>query len=258
MPAFYRIIGFGFVAALILVAGAMIGAVLYETHISTAKPDDFWSRWQAIIGSFGVLAAIGVAIYTDVKVDRRFEAQIETQTELDRRADERQQAEWTARRKERNQDQLIAQTTFRTALFSELQASAHGLISTIFYIEAGINEVQFEVIKLRVNGISDIIAKSALQSLSELDVGTIDTLAKAYGSYMQSLDIFKVAINEFSPTADADLTELHEKAVTAAYWLGTKLLLFLLAEDSVTNEIEAYAKIGVEKLPQRLMEKYSR
>lgn len=124
MPAFYRYLGFGFIAVLLVIAGAMIGAVLYELHISTAAPDDFWSRWQAIIGSFGVLAAIGVAIYTDVKVDRRFEAQIETQTALDRRADERQQDEWQRRENDTSQQKEALAARER----ERLKAVVQGLI----------------------------------------------------------------------------------------------------------------------------------
>ena len=48
MPEVYRYVGLGFVAVLILVAGAMIGAVLYETHIAKAGPDDFWARWTEL------------------------------------------------------------------------------------------------------------------------------------------------------------------------------------------------------------------
>lgn len=122
MPAFYRFMGFGFVAVLILIAGAMIGAVLYETHISSEEPGNFWSRWQAVVGSFGVLAAIGVAIFTDVKVDRRFEKQIETQTELDRRADERQQAEWNKRADQAKDERNFLRRSIRLGMIAELGA----------------------------------------------------------------------------------------------------------------------------------------
>ena len=124
MPVLYRIVGFGFIAVLVLVAGTMIGAVLYEAHIAKAAPDDFWARWQAIVGSFGVLAAIGVAIYTDIKVDKRFERQVEVQTELDRNADERQQAEWTKRAEDAVSERNVLRHSIRMGLMAELAVCA--------------------------------------------------------------------------------------------------------------------------------------
>lgn len=122
MPTSYKIAGYGFVAALLLVAGVTIGAVLYERFVFALEPDDFWSRLQAIVGSLGVLAAIGMAIFTDLKVEGRFDKQIKTQTELDRRADERQQAEWSRQQDQQNAIQEERTERLTDALLSDLRS----------------------------------------------------------------------------------------------------------------------------------------
>ncbi|MBV1901409.1 MAG: hypothetical protein KUG56_07030 [Kordiimonadaceae bacterium] len=111
------------------------------------------AAWSGTLAGF---AAIGIAIWNNSNTDKRFFRQLSAEQKLDKKADDRQQAEWT-RRVTDTEDAL---STFQEAavqgLIAELEAIAKSANVTVLYAEHA-NSVQ------EINGLQDRPAFSGVR-----------------------------------------------------------------------------------------------
>jgi hypothetical protein len=108
-------------ALLCVLIGFVAGALFYESQISKSADASIWQTAGTVISAIGISAAISVAVFTELRITSRFKEQVDVQIALDKKADDRQQAEWDQRTIEKRIEQNRLNNQIQIGLINELE-----------------------------------------------------------------------------------------------------------------------------------------